>query len=1043
MKRGLKIVVSWLCLFSLLISPLTASGAGTTSGDPVWPNPGAIQLSKTAEPTGKSGEWKITLKAEGKNIKSSSDVVLVIDKSGSMDDRDWWWETDYKLADARTAAKKFVDNLLLNGSSTRIAVVSFNKSATNVSDFKGPSQKDALKTSIDNISASGGTNIQAGLKNARDLLANSSAQNKVIVVLSDGEPTYSFKGTQAKSSSWQNNSYSFAITKFDYGTTLGTGGDYDLSKSSRYEINNFSVKDNGIGTISEAKLAKDAGLKIFSVGLDVSKNSNAIKVLKDVQNEGYFSANSDELNTIFREMAGKISYAAQGAKVIDPMGDMFNLKLQGAQISPADYTVSQGTVTWDAATEKFNWNVGNIAEGEPATFTYTVVMDQSKNPVSNTLYPTNGKTTMEYTDVNNQKVSKDFEVPKVSIGNGSILMKGYKVNANGKPINAEGVEVEAPEFAEALYSEYYKDQNGKEAFPMGSTHSVPAKTVAGYQLKVGESPRNVTLTVTNPSPVIWFGYTAAVEQTVTVKYLEKDSGKQLKDPTFQKGFSGSKVELKALLVDGYSVVAPDKLEYTFTSEPNQVHTFFYTANEQNVTVKYLKKGTTDEVAPSTTVKGLTGETIELTAANAPGYTPEKATDSYTIKAEGNNEYIFYYTASEQNVTVKYLKKGTTDEVAPSTIVKGLTGQTIELTAANAPGYTPEKATDNYTIKAEGTNEYIFYYTASEQSVTVKYLKKGTTDEVAPSTTVKGLTGQTIELTAANALGYTPEKATDNYTIKAEGTNEYIFYYTAKEQNVTVKYLKKGTTDEVAPSTTVKGLTGETIELTAANAPGYTPEKATASYTIKAEGNNEYIFYYTASEQNVEVKYLEQGTNKVLAEPTTANGVTGQTIELKAKDIAGYTAVEPTHSYKLDVENAAHVFYYTANTQSVSVKYVDRETGKEIAEATSVNGVTGDTVTLEAKDVAGYTPEKATDSYTLKAEGNEYTFYYTANAQSVEVQYLEQGTNKVLAEPTTANGVTGQTIELKAKDIAGYTAVEPTHSYKLDVENAAHVFYYTA
>ncbi|RCX21412.1 MucBP-like protein, partial [Fontibacillus phaseoli] len=1092
MKRGLKIVISWLCLFSLFISPLTAFGAGTTSSDPVWPNPGAIQLSKTAEPTGKSGEWKITLKAEGKNIKTSSDVVLVIDKSGSMA-YDWWTGIN-KMADARTAAKKFVDNLLLTGSSTRIAVVSFNKSATNVSDFKGPSQKDALKTAIDGINESGGTNIQAGLKNARDLLANSSAQNKVIVVLSDGEPTYSFKGTQAKSSSWQNNSYNFAITKFDYGTTLGTGGDYDLSRSSRYEINNFSVKDNGIGTISEAKIAKDAGLKIFSVGLDVSNNSNAIKVLKDVQNEGYFSANSDELNTIFGEMAGKISYAAQSARVIDPMGDMFNLKLQGAQISPADYTVSQGTVTWDAATEKFSWNVGNIAEGEPATFTYTVVMDQSKNPVSNVLYPTNGKTTMEYTNVNNQNVSKDFEVPKVSIGNGSILMKGYKVNANGKPINAEGVEVEGPEFAEALYSEYYKDQNGKEAFPMGSTHSVPAKSVAGYQLKVGESPRNVTLTVTNPAPVVWFGYTAAVEQTVTVKYLEKDSGKQLKDPTFQKGSAGSKVELKALPVEGYNVVAPDELEYTFTSEPNQVYTFYYTANEQNVTVKYLKKGTTDEVAPSTTVKGLTGQTVELTAANAPGYTPEKAKDSYTVKAEGN-EYIFYYTAKEQNVTVKYLKKGTTDEVAPSTTVKGLTGQTIELTAANAPGYTPEKATDSYTIKAEG-NEYIFYYTASEQNVTVKYLKKGTTDEVAPSTTVNGLTGQTIELTAADVPGYTPEKATDSYTIKAEG-NEYIFYYTADAQSVEVQYLEQGTNkiladpttangvtgqtielkakdiagytaveptysytldvenaahvfyytaneqsvnvkyvdratgEEIAEATSVDGVTGETVTLEAKDVPGYSPEKATDSYTINAEGN-EYIFYYTADAQSVEVQYLEQGTNKILADPTTANGVTGQTIELKAKDIAGYTAVEPTYSYTLDDENAAHVFYYTASEQSVNVKYVDRATGEDIAEATSVDGVTGETVTLKAKDVPGYSPEKATDSYTIKAEGNEYIFYYTADAQSVDVQYLEQGANKILADPTTANGVTGQTIELKAKDIAGYTAVEPTYSYTLDV-----------
>ncbi|MNP53710.1 von Willebrand factor type A domain protein [compost metagenome] len=126
-------------------------------------------------------------------------MVLVIDKSGSMDDRDWWLDEDYKMANAITAAKKFVDNLLISGSSTRIAAVSFSDSASTVSDFKGPSDKDALKNAIDRIKADGGTNIQAGLKNARELLQNSTAQNKIIVVLSDGEPTYSYKGTSATS----------------------------------------------------------------------------------------------------------------------------------------------------------------------------------------------------------------------------------------------------------------------------------------------------------------------------------------------------------------------------------------------------------------------------------------------------------------------------------------------------------------------------------------------------------------------------------------------------------------------------------------------------------------------------------------------------------------------------------------------------------------------------------------------------------------------------------------------------------------------------
>ncbi|MFD1175444.1 MucBP domain-containing protein [Paenibacillus puldeungensis] len=1102
MKRGLKIAISWLCLFSLFLSPMSVFGA--SSSDPVWPNPGAIQLSKTAKATGNPGEWEITLKAEGKNVRTSSDVVLVIDKSGSMGGK--WWEPAYKMDNAKAAAKKFVDNLLLNGSSNRIAVVSFSDSASKVSDFKGSEQKGELKNAIDQINPDGGTNIQAGLKSAREMLNSSSAENKIIVVLSDGEPTYSYKGKKAVGFTWPNSKYRFAITDFDYGNMLGSGGDFGIKS---YKINGFTVQDNGIGTISEAKIAKDAGFKIFSVGLDVSDNSDALNVLKDVQSEGYFPANSDDLNKIFREMAGKIAYAAQDARVIDPMGDMFNLKLKGGQISPQDYTVSQGTVTWDASTEKFIWNVGNIAEGEPATFTYKVIIDSSKNPVSNVLYPTNGKTTLEYTNVNNQKTSKDFEVPKVSIGNGSILMKGYKVNANGKPINAEGVEVESPEFAAALYSEYYKDQNGSEALPIGSKdYSVAAKEVTGYQLKVGQNPTTVKLTATNPTPVIWFGYTEAVEQKLTVKYLEQGSSKELQAPVEKKGLPGSKVALEAPQLPGYSVVAPEKLEYTFTSEPNQVHTFWYKASEQEVKVKFVDKKSGKEIAPAETVKGTTGQKITLEAAKVPGYTPENATFDYTVKDEGNNEYTFYYTAQGQSVEVRYLEQGTDKELAKPTTVKGVTGETVELKALEIAGYTPLEEGHSYTLGTENA-PYIFYYTASKQTVNVKFVDRKTGNEIAPAQNVPGVTGQTIPLKAEDVPGYTPESKTAEYTFKAAGneftfyytankqsvrveyreqeTDEvlaepitvtgvtgetvelkakdiagytplkssdsyklgvenipYVFYYKANEQTVNVKFVDRSSGKEIAKAETVKGVTGKSVILKAANVPGYTPENATFDYTVKAEGNNEYTFYYTGNKQSLEVQYLEEGTKEKLADPTTVTGVTGETVQLKALDIAGYTPLKPGDSYTFDVENVPYTFYYKASEQTINVKFVDRSSGKEIAKAESVKGITGKSVTLKAADVPGYTPENATFDYTVKAEGNnEYTFYYTGNKQSLEVQYLEEGTDKELAKPTTVTGVTGETVELKALDIAGYTPVKPSDSYTFDVENVPYIFYYKA
>lgn len=141
MKRGLKLVASWLLVLSVLTGlipgNLFLNSASAAANELIWPNPGAINLNKKAEPAGK-GQWKVTLTVEGKNIQSSSDVVLVIDRSGSM-------RNSNRMVNAKEAATKFVDNLLIKDSTTRIAVVTFDKTADEKSSFLGFSQKDSLK----------------------------------------------------------------------------------------------------------------------------------------------------------------------------------------------------------------------------------------------------------------------------------------------------------------------------------------------------------------------------------------------------------------------------------------------------------------------------------------------------------------------------------------------------------------------------------------------------------------------------------------------------------------------------------------------------------------------------------------------------------------------------------------------------------------------------------------------------------------------------------------------------------------------------------
>lgn len=97
-KRALALVLALVMALSLVALPSFAegeeTGGGTETTQPEWPNEGAIRLNKEAKPVqGKDGVYEITLTIEGMNYKTTSDVVLVIDKSGSMNDDNKLWDT--------------------------------------------------------------------------------------------------------------------------------------------------------------------------------------------------------------------------------------------------------------------------------------------------------------------------------------------------------------------------------------------------------------------------------------------------------------------------------------------------------------------------------------------------------------------------------------------------------------------------------------------------------------------------------------------------------------------------------------------------------------------------------------------------------------------------------------------------------------------------------------------------------------------------------------------------------------------------------------
>ncbi|MFI8577835.1 VWA domain-containing protein [Rossellomorea aquimaris] len=147
---------------------------------------------------------------DGEELKNI-DLMFVLDSSGSMYDND---PSGYR----KIASKSFVDALI---EGDRAGVVDFDYTAKLLQPLT--SDLNAVKSSIDRIDSSGGTDIGAGVRTANNhLIQNSSDDNiKMEILLTDGEGSYSSSlTTQAK----ENNIIIYTVG-------LGSGVDANLLSS--------------------------------------------------------------------------------------------------------------------------------------------------------------------------------------------------------------------------------------------------------------------------------------------------------------------------------------------------------------------------------------------------------------------------------------------------------------------------------------------------------------------------------------------------------------------------------------------------------------------------------------------------------------------------------------------------------------------------------------------------------------------------------------------------------------------------------------------
>lgn len=280
------------------------------------------QNNKTIEKVdGDGDQYELHLNASGDSASSETttvtpaDIVLVMDKSGSMQDKN-----DNRDTNAKNAANKLAEKLLTEANSklsesqqVQMAVVTFSDKASTKQSFTTSVSK--IKTAVSS-KPDGGTNWEAALKQANDLQGRTGVK-KHIIFLSDGNPTFR---TTSYSGCYSDDYWGRRIAHPEYTTRAscqaqrymwgenpdgGSDGAYGAGDSDEYGFNYAAA-------LAEANnRGDDAALYVVKASTDANRMSDFAREAKAVNGKEFDGTNAENLTQAFGQIYSSITSSAK------------------------------------------------------------------------------------------------------------------------------------------------------------------------------------------------------------------------------------------------------------------------------------------------------------------------------------------------------------------------------------------------------------------------------------------------------------------------------------------------------------------------------------------------------------------------------------------------------------------------------------------------------------------------------------------------------------------------------------------------------------
>lgn len=902
-----------------------------------------------------------------------------------------------------------------------VAVIRFSKNIDNDTDssywgdykpaWYDVSTKDGygkVLATINNASAGGGTNLDAGLTTASSLMDANLVKNltsKNVIALTDGAPTYS--------------------------KSYGDGGstNQDICNETAKTAETLRVKSK-VYTVCFAAESDPLYNGGGTVG-DFLKNRIATQPAEGSNEKYAYNAKSaEDLIKVFKDITDTIVSGLNNGTVKDSLP---------AGITSTDFGNATQFELNDQKQFHKDVKTETVDGKEVTTYTYTKTYTVTINPDNENLVktadgyaPLNGETTLTV-EVDGKKETIPFPIPA-----GKVTPKQYTVT--GTIDNKGTVNSAASPYTETV-------ESGKTSKAMTF---VPA---TGYVIdtiteKIGtDEPTSITVSDANKNSYTYDAKTVTADITVTVttkkrtdlsytvKYVDKDTNAEIRqsETTSNQQFEAEidVASMDKLPITGYTYNSCSPTDKLTIGTGENVIILYYTRNEYKVTYEYTGDIPTNP-APTPVPSEATCKyeaNVMIAAAPAPvsGYTFEgwkredgTAATNFTMPA--NDVKITGNWKKNGDGTYKleyWLEKldGTYENTETITGRTGTIGTTASVTEAD------KKQITGFTFDANNTNNKLEGEIVSGDPLTLKLYYKRNTYKVTYDYGTAPSGASTLPTEATYKYGATvtvADKATaPGYNFdgwKKDGTVTTSFEMPAQNVTLTGSWTLK---DPTAVNVDLNNHIYKTFTSDTADIPN---GKLTFNVTVRGISDNAASMTRSGS-----VEFTKQDVEGV----TTSKAFTfaGNPLTFTAAGEYTFEVVEDTtttiNGLTYNVNNEAHLFTIVVDKKENANELYVKEVRVGTAEYTG-NALTA---TLAYATITNNYVEPKNAQVTNK----EVVVTQPEDALKTAV-YAFKITSGVTVLYPTGNGTTSNTLEVP------YGTTEATLLYKITVFAGTKTYY---